>query len=67
MAALRRLSNTLSLAMAYFGTLEALHDLTSDPQIEGRAQPFRLARLPYSSGCRHRHRRLPEMARRRAP
>jgi len=31
LAALRRLSNTLSLAMAYFGTLEALNALTSDP------------------------------------
>ena len=45
LAALRRLSNMLSLSMAYFGTLEALNALTSDPQIEGRAQPFRLARL----------------------
>lgn len=45
LAALRRLSNTLSLSMAFFGTLEALNALTSDPQIEGRAQPFRLARL----------------------
>ena len=50
LAALRRLSNTLSLAMAYFGTLEALNALTSDPQIEGRAQPFRLARLARTRG-----------------
>jgi hypothetical protein len=45
-AALRRLSNTLSLSMAYFGTSEALNALASDPQIEGRAQPYRLARMP---------------------
>jgi hypothetical protein len=45
LAALRRLSNILSLSMAYFGTLEALNALTSDPQIEGRVQPFRLARM----------------------
>ena len=31
--------------MAYFGTLEALNALVSDPQIEGRAQPFRLMRM----------------------
>jgi hypothetical protein len=46
LAALRRLSNVLSLSMACFGTLEALNALTSDPQIEGRVQPFRLARTP---------------------
>lgn len=45
LAALRRLSNMLSLSMAYFGTLEALNALTSDPQIEGRVQPFRLGRM----------------------
>ncbi|CAN7659832.1 TniB family NTP-binding protein [Phenylobacterium sp. LjRoot225] len=45
LAALRRLSNTLSMSMAYFGTLEALNALASDPQIEGRAQPYRLARM----------------------
>jgi Cdc6-like AAA superfamily ATPase len=45
LAALRRLSNTLSLSMAFFGTLEALNALMSDPQIEGRCQPFRLNRL----------------------
>jgi Cdc6-like AAA superfamily ATPase len=45
LAALRRLSNTLSLSMAFFGTLEALNALMSDPQIEGRCQPYRLARL----------------------
>jgi hypothetical protein len=46
LAALRRLSNTLSMSMAYFGTPEALNALASDPQIEGRAQPYRLARMP---------------------
>ena len=45
LAALRRLSNTLSLSMAFFGTLEALNALMSDPQIEGRCQPYRLMRL----------------------
>jgi len=65
LAALRRLSNTLSLSMAFFGTLEALNALMSDPQIEGRCQPYRLARLandrpmpqssrPSSRTCRSR-------------
>lgn len=45
LAALRRLSNQLNLSLACFGTMEALHALTSDPQIEGRAQPFQLSRL----------------------
>jgi hypothetical protein len=45
LAALRRLSNQLNLSLACFGTLEALHALTSDPQVEGRAQPFQLTRL----------------------
>jgi hypothetical protein len=40
LAALRRLSNQLDLSLACFGTMEALHALTSDPQVEGRAQPF---------------------------
>lgn len=45
LAALRRLSNQLQLSLACFGTMEALHALTSDPQVEGRVQPFRLTRL----------------------
>ena len=45
LAALRRLSNRLELSLACFGTMEALHALTSDPQVEGRAQPFQLTRL----------------------
>ncbi len=45
LAALRRLSNQLDLSLACFGTMEALHALTSDPQVEGRAQPFQLTRL----------------------
>lgn len=45
LAALRRLSNQLDLSLACFGTMEALHALTSDPQVEGRAQPFHLTRL----------------------
>lgn len=45
LAALRRLSNQLQLSLACFGTMEALHALTSDPQVEGRVQPFQLTRL----------------------
>jgi DNA polymerase III delta prime subunit len=45
LAALRRLSNQLDLSLACFGTMEALHALTSDPQVEGRVQPFQLTRL----------------------
>jgi hypothetical protein len=45
LAALRRLSNRLDLSLACFGTMEALHALTSDPQVEGRVQPFQLTRL----------------------
>lgn len=45
LAALRRLSNQLELSLACFGTMEALHALTSDPQVEGRVQPFQLTRL----------------------
>lgn len=45
LAALRRLSNRLELSLACFGTMEALHALTSDPQVEGRVQPFQLTRL----------------------
>jgi hypothetical protein len=45
LAALRRLSNQLDMSLACFGTMEALHALTSDPQVEGRVQPFQLTRL----------------------
>jgi len=45
LAALRRLSNQLDLSLACFGTMEALNALTSDPQVEGRVQPFQLTRL----------------------
>jgi hypothetical protein len=45
LAAVRRLSNQLDLSLACFGTMETLHALTSDPQVEGRAQPFQLTRL----------------------
>ncbi len=49
LAALRRLSNQLHLSLACFGTMEALHALTSDPQVEGRVQPFQLTRLSNDS------------------
>lgn len=45
LAALRRLCNQLDLSLACFGTQEALHAFTSDPQIEGRALPHLLVRL----------------------
>ena len=45
LAAVRRLANQLSLSIAFVGTMEALNAITSDPQTEGRAQPFRLGRL----------------------
>jgi len=45
LAALRGISNQLNLSLACFGTMEFLHALTSDPQVEGRVQPFQLTRL----------------------
>lgn len=45
LAALRRMANQLALSFAYFGTAEALNAIMSDPQGEGRSQPFRLTRM----------------------
>ena len=46
LAALRRMSNQLAVSFAFFGTAEALNAIMSDPQVEGRSQPFRLTRMP---------------------
>lgn len=45
LAALRRLANQVPLSIAFLGTAEALNALTSDPQVEGRSQPFRPTRF----------------------
>jgi hypothetical protein len=45
LAALRRLANQLALSFAFLGTAEALNAVMSDPQVEGRSQPFKLTRL----------------------
>lgn len=45
LAALRRLANQVPLSIAFLGTAEALNALTSDPQVEGRSQPFQLTRF----------------------
>ncbi len=49
LAALRRMANQLALSFAFFGTAEALNAIMSDPQVEGRSQPFRLSRLAHDA------------------
>ena len=46
-----RHANQLALSFAFFGTAEALNAIMSDPQVEGRSQPFRLSRLAHDADC----------------